>query len=123
MEKTRLLVIDDNKDLVEMINEYFTKVKNIDVVLTAGDGNEAIKLIEGSKDEFDIIILDLVMPKKDGLDVLEYLYENKINKKVIVLTSYNNQEIISRAANLGASYFMLKPFELTKVDEEMDEDE
>ena len=116
MEKTRLLVIDDNKDLVEMINEYFTKIKNINVVLTASDGTEGIKLIEGSKDEFDIIILDLVMPKKDGLDVLEYLYENKINKKVIVLTSYNNQEIISKAANLGASYFMLKPFELTDLE-------
>ena len=116
MDNTKVLVIDDNKELVKMIKEYFSVVPNIDVVLEANDGKEGINLIDNRKDDFDIIVLDLVMPNKDGLNVLEYLHDNNIDKKVIVLTSYNAQEMISKVANLGASYFMLKPFELADLE-------
>ena len=116
MEKTRLFVIDDNENLVGMVREYFKKNPNIDVVLEAKDGNEGIFLINKKKNEFDVILLDLVMPKKDGVEVLEYLYKNGIDKKVIVLTSYNTQDMISKVASLGASYFMLKPFELVDLE-------
>lgn len=116
MEKTRLLVIDDSEDLVGMIKEYFNKVANIEVTLEAKDGNEGIRLIEKRKDDYDIILLDIVMPNKDGLNVLEYINQNKIDKKVIVLTSYGSQEIIHTVAMLGASYFILKPFELSDLE-------
>lgn len=116
MEKTRLFVIDDNENLVGMVREYFKKNPNIDVVLEAKDGSEGIFLIDKKKNEFDVILLDLVMPKKDGVEVLEYLYKNGIDKKVIVLTSYNTQDMISKVASLGASYFMLKPFELSDLE-------
>ena len=116
MEKTRLLVIDDNETLVGMIREYFNKTSNIEVSLEAKDGNEGILLIDKKKDEFDIILLDLVMPNKDGLSVLEYLNKNKIDKKVIVATSYNTQEIIHKVASLGANFLMLKPFELKDLE-------
>lgn len=116
MEKARLFVIDDNENLVGMVKEYFKDVQNIDVVLEANDGKEAINLIDKKKDDFDIVLLDLIMPNKDGLDVLEHLTKNKLNKKVIVITSYNTPEIIRRVAELGANYFMLKPFELMDLE-------
>lgn len=116
MEKTRLLVIDDNKNLVEMVKEYFKKISNIDVSLVAKDGNEGIRLIDKKTNEFDIILLDLVMPNKDGLTVLEHINNNKIDKKVIVLTSYNTQDMIRKVSELGASYFVLKPFELSDLE-------
>ncbi len=119
MEKTRLLVIDDNKELVTMVKEYFKSVPNIDVVQEAKNGSEGIKLIKDNPDDFDIILLDLVMPEKDGLNVLKYMNDNKIDKKVIVLTSYNTQDMISKVADLGASYFMLKPFELSNLEEKI----
>ena len=112
MNKTRLFVIDDNESLVGMVKSYFKDVEDVEVVLEAHDGEEGISLIDKHKNEFDIIVLDLVMPKKDGIAVLEYLYNNEIDKKVIVLTSYNTQDMISKVASLGASYFMIKPFEL-----------
>lgn len=119
MEKIKLLVIDDNKSVVEMVKEYFSKKPNINVVFDAKDGSEGISIIDSKRDEFDIIILDLVMPKVDGLKVLEHIYNNKIDKKVIVLTSYNSQEIIRKVATLGASYFMLKPFELSDLEDKI----
>ena len=61
------------------------------------------------------------MPNKDGLNVLEYLNKNNIDKKVIVLTAYNTQEVIRKVASLGASYFMVKPFELSDLETKIKE--
>lgn len=119
MEKTRLLVIDDNKNLVEMIKEYFSSKSTVDVVYTAKDGDEGIRLIDTKKDEYDIILLDLIMPKKDGVAVLEHMSKNKVDKKVIVLTSYNAQDMIRKVSELGVSYFLLKPFELSDLEEKI----
>ncbi len=121
MEKTRLLIIDDNESLVEVIKEYFSEVPNIEVSFTAKDGSEGINLIDTNKNNFDLILLDLIMPKKDGIAVLEHLKKTKINKKVIVLTSYNTQDIIRRVSELGATYLMLKPFELSDLEEKIKE--
>ena len=121
MEKTRLLVIDDNKDLLNMVKEYFKKVPNIDVVLEAKDGSEGILLIDTKKEEFDMILLDIIMPNKDGISVLEHIYNNRIDKKVIVITSYGAQDTIQRVSELGASYYILKPFELSFLEEKIKE--
>ncbi len=119
MKKVKLFVIDDNIEFTEMLKEYFEKVPNMDISLTAKDGNEGIELIKNQKDEFDVILLDLIMPNRDGLKVLEYLNNNQIFKKVIVITSYSNQEIIRKVASLGACYFILKPFALEDLEEKI----
>ena len=79
MEKIRVLMIDDNTNLVEMVKEYFTGHNKIEVTLTCKDGEEGLKTILNKSAEYDIILLDLVMPNKDGLYVLEELTES--NKK------------------------------------------
>ena len=112
MEKIKLFVIDDNETLVNLIKEYFDSSQDIEVVLDAKDGEEAIKKIEQYQDKFDMIILDLVMPKIDGLEVLQFIHEKRIDTKVIILTSYNSQDMIRKVAELGADYYILKPFEL-----------
>ncbi len=116
MEKTRLLVIDDNKNLVEMIKEYFEDKASIEVSLEAFNGDEGINLLDKKQDEFDLVLLDLIMPKKDGLAVLEHMNKKNISQKVIVLTSYNTQDMIRKVSELGASYFLLKPFELSDLE-------
>ncbi len=112
MEKVKLLVVDDNESLVELIKNYFIDSSSIQVVHDARDGRDGIKIIENNTDDFDMIILDLVMPNVDGIEVLKYLRNHNVDKKVIVLTSYNSQEMIRKVSELGADYFILKPFEL-----------
>ncbi len=116
MSKTRLLVIDDNKDLVSMIKEYFKNHNDIMVSLDANDGVEGLKLIEKRGEDYDVIILDLIMPNKDGISVLETMRKKNMSKRVIVLTSYNNPEIIRRVSELGVNYYILKPFELSELE-------
>lgn len=115
MENIRVLMIDDNENLVEMVKEYFKNDSKIDIVLTAHNGIDGIEIIESKKNEYDVILLDLIMPKKDGLYVLEEMKKRNIEKKVIVQTSYNSQDVISDVSSYGVNYFILKPFELTDL--------
>lgn len=121
MEKTRVLIIDDNKSLIEMIKEYFSDHADIRIALEANDGTEGLRMIEKRQDEYDIILLDLIMPNKDGIAVLEEMKRKDIAKKVIVLTSYNTQDMIRKVSELGVSYFMLKPFELSELENRITE--
>ncbi len=116
MEKIKVCMIDDNVSLVEMVKEYFSKNKNIDIVLEAYDGLEGIEILEKHKEEYNIVLLDLIMPKKDGMYVLEELKKRNIETKVIVLTSYNAGDVIRRVSELGINYFMLKPFDLEDLE-------
>ena len=116
MKKTNVLMIDDNVELVNMIREYFKDNNEIAVTLTANDGVEGLKLILERENEYDVILLDLIMPRKDGMQVLRELKEKNIIKKIIVLTSFNAQNVIREAGELGISYFILKPFELSELE-------
>lgn len=116
MEKIRLLMIDDNVSLIEMVEEYFKGHNKIEVSLTAHDGAEGIQVIEEKKDLYDLIILDLIMPNKDEMYVLEEMKNRGIDKKVIVATSYNASDIIRKVSEYGVSYFILKPFDLADLE-------
>ena len=116
MEKINILMIDDNISLIEMVKEYFSKNENINIVLEAHDGLEGMQIIEEKLDNFDLIILDLIMPNKDGIYVLEQMKKKGINKKVIVATSYNAAEVIREVSEFGVNYYILKPFELSDLE-------
>ena len=83
MEKIKVLMIDDNINLVEMVKEYFKGNKNIEIALTAHDGQEGLKLVEQEQGKYDVVLLDLIMPKKDGLYVLEQVNKKNIDCNII----------------------------------------
>jgi len=116
MKKIRVLMIDDNKQLVDMVKEYFSSHAVISIDLVANDGVEGIEVIKNHLGEFDLMLLDLIMPKKDGVSVLEEIKDIKDFPKTIVLTSYNTPEIIRKVSSMGVNYFMLKPFELPELE-------
>ena len=116
MNNIKVLVIDDNIELVNMIKEYFSDHANINVCLEAYDGVDGLKLIKEYQSDYDVVILDLIMPKKDGLDVLSEMKKININKKVIVVSSYNSDEMIRKVSECNIDYFILKPFELSDLE-------
>ena len=96
--------------------DYFEDNPRIDIVGSAYNGDEGLKIIKEGKLEYDLIVLDLIMPKKDGLYVLEEMKKRGINKNVIVETSYNTQEVIKQVSDYNVNYFILKPFELDDLE-------
>ena len=116
MKKIRVLMIDDNESLVEMVKEYFEENNKIEVALTAKDGEEGLSTIINKQEEYDVILLDLVMPIKDGMYVLEELNKLGIEKNIIVQTSYNEPKTIRKVSEYGVNYYILKPFDLTELE-------
>lgn len=107
--KTRVLIVDDNREYVEVLSGYMKGNPRIEIVGCAYDGNEAISMLRMT--EPDIMILDMVMPNLDGIGVLERLQTIKLNRqpKVLVVSAVLNDSIAARTIALGAEYFMLKP--------------
>jgi len=114
--KKKIMVVDDNKAMVEMLKEYFSTNSTIEITEVAYNGEEAWEKISEKHNEIDVVLLDLIMPKKDGLYVLDKIREKSLNVNVIVVTSYNEQETIRNISEYGVKYFILKPFDLGELE-------
>lgn len=117
MKKQKLLVVDDNLSLIHMIREYAKSSEKIEVSYEAHDGEEGLKMLKGHKDEIDLVLLDLIMPNKDGIYFLDTLEKENIKTKIIVVTSFNADEIIRRVSAYDVKYFLLKPFDLVDLEQ------
>ncbi len=112
----KVAIVDDNKEFLCMLNEFLSMQPNIDVINTFTTGKEILNHLE--KEKVDILLLDVFMPNNDGLNILQMITEDeKYNtpKKIIVLTAFNSEHIMSEAALLGADYFMIKPLDLNNL--------
>ncbi len=114
--KIKVLAVDDNKALIGMIQEYFEDNKKIEISYVAYDGNEAVNIIKENESNIDVILLDLIMPKKDGVYVLDKIKSLGLVKDVIVVTSFNEEETIRKVSEYGVKYVILKPFELSDLE-------
>ena len=117
MDKIKVLMIDDNISLSEMVGEYFKDSEEIEIFDSANDGAEGIKKIEELDGQYDIVLLDLIMPKKDGIGVLKDLSKEDIHPNVIVATSYNAPDTIRKVSEYGVTYYILKPFDLFDLED------
>ena len=119
MEKIKVLMIDDNVNLTQMVEDYFEDNPKIEIVGKAYDGEEGLKIIKEGTLKYDLIILDLVMPKKDGMVVLKELRSSNISSNIIVATSYNAPDTIRKVSELGANYYVLKPFDMCDLEDKI----
>ena len=111
-EKIRILVADDNKEFGDTLVSYLEKEENFEVVGIARDGNQAVDEITMMKP--DIVLLDIIMPHLDGLGVWEKLNETNMENKpmCIILSAVGQDKITQKAINLGAQYYIVKPFDI-----------
>ena len=109
-------MIDDNVQLIEAVKEYFKDNKKIEIVSCYHNGADGLEAIIEKEKDYDIILLDLIMPKKDGVAVLEELKKKNITRNIIVETSYNSPEVIRNVSEYGVNYYILKPFELDDLE-------
>jgi two-component system response regulator (stage 0 sporulation protein A) len=109
-KKIGLLIADDNKEFCNMLQEFFQGESDMEVLGIAHDGLEALEKVEELSP--DVLILDLIMPNLDGLGVIEKLADNPKKPKIIVLSAVGQDKITQKAINLGAAYYIVKPFDL-----------
>ncbi|WP_078544835.1 sporulation transcription factor Spo0A [Litchfieldia alkalitelluris] len=106
----KILVIEDNLRLIELLEDHISAQHDMELVGTCLNGHEGIELIKEQNP--DVVLLDLIMPHTDGLALLTQLKQEGLSPKVIMLTAFGSDSIIQQASALGASYFIVKPFDL-----------
>jgi len=114
LRKISVLLADDNREFTHLLSEFISEQDDMEVVGVAYNGNEVLKFIESHREVPDVLILDIIMPHLDGLGVLELLREANlpVPPKIIMLTAFGQETITQKAVQLGASYYILKPFEM-----------
>ena len=105
--KIRVLLVDDEKDFIEALAQRL-EVREFDVQ-TALDGDEALRLVQAQ--EFDVVVLDVLMPGKDGIEVLNEIKDLKPLLQVIMLTGNATVETAIEGMKLGAYDYLMKPTE------------
>ncbi|MEH6904751.1 response regulator [Neobacillus drentensis] len=109
----RVMIVEDDPMVAEFNKRYLEQVQGFTLVAMAASVDEAIKKIE--KLEIDLILLDIFMPGKLGLELLTYLRENEKETDVIIISAASDMERIKKALRYGAVDYLIKPFEFDRL--------
>ena len=111
MEQVNVAIADDNERILDLLEEIINMDKELHVVGKAKNGEEMCQIIRNKQP--DVVLLDLIMPKMDGLTVMEKINQDKNVQKrpdFIVVTAVGQERITEAAFNRGANYYIMKPF-------------
>lgn len=108
----RIMVADDS-DAIRLVLQDILSIGSHEIVAEAVNGEEAIAKF--SEVQPDVLLLDLAMPKKDGITVLKEIMANHPTAKVILITASDNQNIINECLSVGATAFISKPFDFDHI--------
>lgn len=111
MRKIKILLADDNDKLLDIIEGYFDNEPEFEVVGKVNDGVECLEAINDN--DVDLLVLDMIMPKLDGIAVLDELNKKESKPKVLVFTACGQENIVQKIFELGVDYYIVKPFEVS----------
>ena len=111
--KIHVLAVDPNREFCKQLSLLAAEEGDMEVVGIAADGNEALAMAAELRP--DLMLLELVLPKLDGLEVLRRLPEQGVHCHVIVLSAFVNGKVIAECSDCGADYFMPKPCDVQAV--------
>ena len=112
MEKLNVAIADDNERMLRLLGDIIESDDELNVVGVARDGEEAYHVIKAK--EPDVVLLDIVMPKLDGLGVLDRVSQDTSIKKhpaFIMISAIGQEKITEDAFARGADYYIMKPFD------------
>lgn len=112
MGKINVAIVDDNERMVNLLEDILKEDSDIEVVGKSENGIDALDMIKEKKP--DVVLLDLIMPKLDGLGVMEKVRRDSDFKKApsfIVITAIGQEGVTENAFELGANYYIMKPFD------------
>jgi DNA-binding NarL/FixJ family response regulator len=106
MNVIRILIADDHAMVRRGLSSLISAYPDLCVVGTAEDGADALRLTTALKP--DIVLLDIMMPGSDGVDIAQQLHRENPDSRIIILTAYDNQEYVVRALRAGVYAYLLK---------------
>ena len=117
--KTSVFIADSGEDFISSLSAALQRSEGFDILGTAADGEQAIRMIARCKP--DILVLDLMLPKQDGISVLKAISGLEHPPRVLATSSFMTEYISGAAANLGVQYLMLKPCDMDALVDRLEE--
>ena len=118
-DKIEIIIADDHMMIREGLKQLLELDGTMKVIAEANDGEECLNLLN-KKIHPDILLLDINMPKKNGIEVLEYIKQNKIPVEVLILTVHNEVEYLLKAVDIGIDGYLLKDSSYDELKEAID---
>lgn len=118
-DKIEIIIADDHMMIREGLKQLLELDGTMKVIAEANDGEECLNLLN-KKIHPDILLLDINMPKKNGIEVLEYIKQNKIPVKVLILTVHNEVEYLLKTVDIGIDGYLLKDSSYDELKEAID---
>ena len=106
--KINIMIADDHILFREGMKKLMESNSEIQIVLESEDGEDCLEQLENTEENIDLLLLDISMPKKDGIEVLKALKEKKSEVRVFILTAHDEIEYLVNAVDLGVNGFALK---------------
>ena len=115
MGDMRIMLVDDNGDLRRGMRDYLARQEGMKVVAECPSGAEALEAL--GKVRVDVMVLDLIMPQMDGFALMEEVRRQQLANppQIIVVSALGRDDFIMRAVQLGARFYMVKPFDMASL--------
>ncbi|WP_419770481.1 MAG: response regulator [Candidatus Marinarcus sp.] len=109
MERTyKIAIIDDETEILNMLSRFLTKNGKFSVT-TFSNPVHGVSAVE--RDDFDLVLLDIMMPQMNGLEALEKIMKSKEDQKVVIMTAYSTLDRVLKSHKVGATNYVMKPFD------------
>lgn len=106
LKPIRVAIVDDEQDILDMIEKFLKRGGNFEVT----SFNNPLNALSSIRDTYDVVLLDIMMPQMNGLDVLKELRVKYPNIKVIMMTAYSTLDKVLNSHREGAVHYVMKPF-------------
>ena len=108
--KIKIGLAEDNLEFCQVLRDYLESNHDLVVSAVANDGLQTLEMVRTTT--IDLLLLDLIMPKLDGIAVLERIKMMNNKPRIIILSAFGHEEMTRKVVELGADYFIVKPFDL-----------
>jgi two-component system, response regulator, stage 0 sporulation protein A len=113
MERINVLIADNSVEFTKIFSRFLSLSTDINIVGLARDGAETMEMLLQTKP--DVLLLDLIMPRIDGLEVLQKIKGSYANTSIIVISALSNEDIRRQAIESGANHYFVKPLNMESV--------
>lgn len=108
----KIVVVDDEQEILSLINKFLSKNSKYEVI-TFIDPEKGLEFVQ--KSETDLVLLDMMMPKLEGLEFLKIVKNEHIDTKVVMMTAFSTLDRVLESHKIGAEGYIMKPFESLKI--------
>lgn len=107
MSKKSILIIDDESEILNLLSRFLSRNPNFSITTYA---NPVSAISDFERTSYDLVLLDIMMPQMNGLEVLEKLKAKKEDQKVVMMTAYSTLDKVLKSHKEGATNYVMKPF-------------